>query len=746
MLQIIKTFILAQFLHNYRERKFTNLCIFVLSTILLQSQHTTQAFPQTIFYVSPSGNDSWSGKLRNPSKNLTDGPFATIDGARNALDILRKSRSISLTLPVIVYVHQGSYLLKKPILFEPKDSGTEKAPIIYSAFPGENPILTSGQRISNWKKVNATHPNINSLAKNKLWVANIPPKWRFNQLFLNGKRLVRSVTPNSIPWEQWFHMSSLQDARTIHFQPNLIHPISNLIDAEVNFLPSPSTHFMNFISPIELFDSKAGTIKVVTPSLLPATKGDSFRIENTIEGIDQPGEWSIDSQKGKVYLWPPKKSTLELSKFIDPNSVQILAPRLSQAILMQGDESQGKFVQNITVKGFTFKYFDRTRDDQPAPIGGHGSPDTHDSVITLTGTENISIKHNTMTNIGGSGIRSYLYAKRIKVENNRITNCGGNGIQFKGYPPRIKHVSLKHLIAQNYIFGCGQIYLHSSGIFTSMVGDTDIRKNHIENMPYSGIHVAGMFTEHFRYYQKNKGAGIKWDEIGTTPLIVENTKKFIPGSVKVESNIIKNVMQVMDDGGGIYVEGSHNNTIRNNFIQDCPRSYAFGIYLDMDELNTTVENNVVRNCPNVSTDIGASLLLHMNGKNKIQNNIFIARSSRIYRFLRNYGNQSVSSNLFFCEKTCAQGEVPETKKLGSQSDNSLTPYFGPSVMDYNLYWSSDKGISARKALAWMRLRGFENKSVAENPGFIGFDKQGRFHFNPLSLSIKFQPIKIDMKH
>ena len=33
------------------------------------------------FYVSPSGNDNWSGTLANPNQSLTDGPFATIDRA-----------------------------------------------------------------------------------------------------------------------------------------------------------------------------------------------------------------------------------------------------------------------------------------------------------------------------------------------------------------------------------------------------------------------------------------------------------------------------------------------------------------------------------------------------------------------------------------------------------------------------------------------------------------------------------------
>ena len=41
------------------------------------------------FYISPSGNDSWSGKLAEPNPTKTDGPFATIGKAQNAVRELK---------------------------------------------------------------------------------------------------------------------------------------------------------------------------------------------------------------------------------------------------------------------------------------------------------------------------------------------------------------------------------------------------------------------------------------------------------------------------------------------------------------------------------------------------------------------------------------------------------------------------------------------------------------------------------
>ena len=36
-------------------------------------------------YVSTVGNNSWSGKLIQPNLEKTDGPFATLEGARDAI-------------------------------------------------------------------------------------------------------------------------------------------------------------------------------------------------------------------------------------------------------------------------------------------------------------------------------------------------------------------------------------------------------------------------------------------------------------------------------------------------------------------------------------------------------------------------------------------------------------------------------------------------------------------------------------
>ena len=66
---------------------------------------------QAAFYVSPRGNDQWSGKLADPGKD--DGPFATVAHAREAVRAFLKIQ----TKPVRVVLRAGTYYLDAPLEF-----------------------------------------------------------------------------------------------------------------------------------------------------------------------------------------------------------------------------------------------------------------------------------------------------------------------------------------------------------------------------------------------------------------------------------------------------------------------------------------------------------------------------------------------------------------------------------------------------------------------------------------------------
>src|SRR6188508_2032838 len=79
------------------------------------------------FFVSPHGNDAWSGTLADPVAN--EGPFATIARARDAVRAMRKTRNPSLATRVVL--RGGTYYLDTTLELGPEDSGTKEAPVVY---------------------------------------------------------------------------------------------------------------------------------------------------------------------------------------------------------------------------------------------------------------------------------------------------------------------------------------------------------------------------------------------------------------------------------------------------------------------------------------------------------------------------------------------------------------------------------------------------------------------------------------
>ena len=101
------------------------------------------------FFVATNGNESWSGRLPAPNANNTDGPFATLARARNAVRELKANSDTQAGITVAV--RGGKYFLDQTLVLGPQDGGTRDCPIVYTAFPDEKPVLSGGRRITGWK-------------------------------------------------------------------------------------------------------------------------------------------------------------------------------------------------------------------------------------------------------------------------------------------------------------------------------------------------------------------------------------------------------------------------------------------------------------------------------------------------------------------------------------------------------------------------------------------------------------------
>ena len=109
------------------------------------------ADPEATYYVSTEGNDAWSGRLSEPNSKGTDGPFATLIRARDAVRRAKADRG-GLKEAVTVMVRAGTYFLDETFVLDARDSGTPECPISWCSYPGETAILSGGKTIRDWRR------------------------------------------------------------------------------------------------------------------------------------------------------------------------------------------------------------------------------------------------------------------------------------------------------------------------------------------------------------------------------------------------------------------------------------------------------------------------------------------------------------------------------------------------------------------------------------------------------------------
>src|SRR5258708_6527776 len=136
--------------HYSRPRRLglTLMAIMILSAPLLHATASRTNAPGKIeFFVSPFGNDQWSGKLEAANSSKTDGPFATVSRAFGAVRVLRQPHVGLPPPPARIQLRGGNFFLSEPLVMRPEDSG-----LTLEAYSRERPVISGGRRITGWRE------------------------------------------------------------------------------------------------------------------------------------------------------------------------------------------------------------------------------------------------------------------------------------------------------------------------------------------------------------------------------------------------------------------------------------------------------------------------------------------------------------------------------------------------------------------------------------------------------------------
>ena len=665
----------------------------VLAVVFGQSATRADAgSPQADWFVAVDGSDAWSGTLAKPNAAKSDGPFATISRARDAVRALKAKGP--LKKPVTVMVRDGTYYLSKTLVFGPEDSGTKDCPVSYVAYPGEAPVVSGGRLIAaDWKQ-----------HRGKIRVCVIPEvkqgTWYFRQLSVNGKRRKRSRTPD----EGEFLRKDALSATAFQFGEGHMRKWQNLEDVEVVVFHSWNESRFRIASldetkrVVQFRDPKARH----TIGWRGAGGPNRYYIESTLEGVTQPGEWYLDRQTGELYYWPEED---------DLSGCRVVAPVLKQLIRFEGSVAEGRYVEYLNVSGFTFSDTDWDLPENGYPDCGDVGDIVDPSAITYQAARFCKFTHNCIKNTG-------TYALEVTgdgnlISDNAIHDTGGGGVITRSFGKE------RNAITYNHIHHCGLVYPSAVGVNIDDGGGT-VAHNLIHDITHSGVY------------------GRHWAS-ATQPKERRNQEQ----GLAIEFNEIYNVMLNINDGAGIFIRDS-NILINNNLIHDvyalgkrCP---GWGIYLGCETRDTKVTNNVV---------YGTLESLHVWYYDRnvlIQNNIFVgSRRCQVgydnparlkhenIRFLR---------NIVYCTQTGGYlYRVAGERSLPAESDyNVMFSTIGCVLNDPVI-----KGLRGVQSFADWQKRGLDGHSITADPMFVDLENNDySLKRESPAFKVGFQPI--DLSH
>ena len=673
--------------------------------------------PTADFVVAPDGDDANDGSL--------EAPFATLERAREAVrQRLRSDASGDL----LVHIRHGRYELAETFVLGPEDSPVGGT-VTYAAYPGETATLSGGQALVDWRPLTDPPTDLPAAARGSVWVADVPASCRFHALFDNEGLLTRAHSEDLTTDAR----EGDDPRRNLRFQPGDVADWRDLSEAELFIIPE-HPWVVNYLTIAHVDEAACiattdlpATYRLITP---PRSQGIQlfYRIENRLAYLDGPGQWVLDSARGKLYLWPRTDR---------PEG--IIAPHLKELVRIEGDFDRRAWAHNIRLEGLTLSHCDRM-------VWGPGRrslqhdwefEDTSNALVRLRGAERVQIRNCFFAESGSGGVRLDLHASDNLLSHNEFRDLGGTGVALLGYGPGSRDENHHNTFCHNHIHRVGRLWWHSSGIFISQSGHNRISDNLIHSVPYTALVVSGPRPAVFdpEMPRATEGARtLRWDEMGDLPSEwwAQMGWKHSRFNV-IEHNEIHHAMEWLGDGNGIYLSGTgEGNVVRRNYVHGIPGAGAVaGIRNDDWQFFTLIEENVVW-----QVNAAGVITKHVN---QVENNILVdcygPRKALCYLSLRHGGpshGAGLRRNILFRP---ADGHEPQRPFIED------TPFLAQAATDDNLLWCELRPQEAEKELLEHQGRGKCLRSMVADPLF--FDAaRGDFRLRPDSpaFRIGFRPV------
>jgi Right handed beta helix region len=681
-------------------RRFAHL-LFSVALILIATSGTlalarSATTVSNTYYVATNGKDSFSGTLATPNSRGTDGPFATLAKAQQAVQSAKKS----ISGPITVEIRGGTYYLSAPLSFTSADSGTSSQEITWEGYPGDSmPVISAGQPLTGW-----THVSGNK------WTVKVPSSFsNFEGLYYNGERRYRPTTTASSGKYLYLNPVVVPSSQT-----NCTTAYSGGFRCtdRFSFTPGDLASTYHQITDVEIVSFELWTVSRMRLSSVdtvnniayltgPALGGTNFGffaghrylVDNVKESLSLPGQWYVD--RGTT----PWTLTYLANTGENPNQDTVIVPQQPQILAATS-------LQYITFKNLQFSH-----DNYTIAAAGHkgNSGETQTpAAISLNSSSNVTFSGVTIAHTLQFGIE--FIGTAVAGQGNTLTasllyDLGAGGVRLGQVAAKADTdatVAQYNTVSDNMIFGGGRFL--PGGVNPAIWAGS----SHHNTISHNDIH---------DFYSGAINLGLAPN--GSLTYTHDNL---------VEYNLLYDLGQgVTDDMGCVHLASSNNtgNQVLNNICHDVthdPGSAGYGgngIYVDQNSQNVTVKNNLVYRVSDTALVFNGGAV-----NTTVSNNIFAyAAKALLHRGQNSVANSfNASHNIFYFDRGTIENNFGDWF-----CSPSCTSQF---VLGSNVYWittgaapqfittdSSGRTLNKYNLSQWQSTAGEDKQSLNSNPAF-----------------------------
>lgn len=659
-------------------------CGLLLVACQLIAARPSHAADAADLFVSTDGRDDWSGRLPAPNASGSDGPLATLENALHRVAALRRSEP-HRERPIVVGVRGGTYYLTRPLKLTPRDSGTEQAPTVIAAVGGERPIISGGVRILGW-----------TTTIDGRWQARLPDvrsgAWSFAQLFVDDQRRYRP----RLPARGYYRTAADLGRNQMGVAPGDVSPQwARSADIEVLAFHDWSATRRHLVS----VSPGDGRLIVDGRAWTDVPPGSRYLLDNVPGAMSTPGQWYLDRAAGLLTYLPMSGE--------QPERTDVVAPRLANLVVLQGNPRQKRWVEHVVFRGLTFAHANWT-----LPPHGQSFPQAEvgvDTAIVGIGARNVRFQGIAVRHVGGYAIGFGAGSQGNRLEDCELADLGAGGVKIgvAGAATWASSMLLpdspEMVVSGNVVRNCliahgGRLHPAGMGIWIGQSPDNVIEHNTIRDFYQSGISVGWTWG-----FGDSRAHG---NDIGR--------------------NEIDTIGQgVMSDMAGIYTLGTQRGTrVHDNIVHDVRafRYGAWGLYADEGSSDIAFERNIVHHTGS------AGFFQHFGRRNIVRGNIFAFAADIQVELARGERSDDVTFERNIVYWSGAGSLVGGCFIASDPCPVSFT-------FDDNLYWNTSGNVSLFPHNAdipeWRRRYGQDARSVVADPGFVNAEA-GDFSFSGIS--------------